>query len=149
MRGKCWERFPRHRPQRKQLVSDPGMHHGTCATHVPWCMSGSLTHGARENVPGIPDACATRDFTNLARGPWNQKMHRLQFVYKLIPPPYPCISHWKTMRRQSNLTHVIFFIFILLCLYLTGAVEYCRIMCVSMKITAVGDGLFFHTANLV
>ena len=25
------------------LVSDTGMHHGTCATHVPWCMSVSLT----------------------------------------------------------------------------------------------------------
>ena len=23
--------------------SDPDMHHGTCMTHVPWCMSGSLT----------------------------------------------------------------------------------------------------------
>ena len=23
--------------------SDPDMHHGKCATHVPWCMSGSLT----------------------------------------------------------------------------------------------------------
>ena len=22
---------------------DPGMHHGTCVTHVPWCMPGSLT----------------------------------------------------------------------------------------------------------
>ena len=27
------------------LVSDPDMHHGTCVTHVPWCMSGSLTCG--------------------------------------------------------------------------------------------------------
>ena len=26
-------------------VSDPDMHHGTCATHVPWCMPGSLTSG--------------------------------------------------------------------------------------------------------
>ena len=26
-------------------VSDPDMHHGTCVTHVPWCMSGSLTNG--------------------------------------------------------------------------------------------------------
>ena len=26
-------------------VSDPDMHHGTCVTHVPWCMSGSLTSG--------------------------------------------------------------------------------------------------------
>ena len=40
------------------LVSDPGMHYGTCVTHVPWCMSGSLTCGDEENVPGIPGACA-------------------------------------------------------------------------------------------
>ena len=26
-------------------VSDADMHHGTCVTHVPWCMSGSLTSG--------------------------------------------------------------------------------------------------------
>ena len=35
------------------------MHHGTCVTHVPWCMSGSLTHVGGENVPGIPGACAS------------------------------------------------------------------------------------------
>ena len=71
MRWECRERFPHQRPQRKTLVSDPGMHHGTCVTHVPWCMSGSLTCGGGENVPGIPGACATRNFTNLARGPWS------------------------------------------------------------------------------
>ena len=32
--------FSPNQPQRKPLVSDPGMHHGTCVTHVPWCMSG-------------------------------------------------------------------------------------------------------------
>ena len=26
-------------------VSYPDMHHGTCVTHVQWCMSGSLTSG--------------------------------------------------------------------------------------------------------
>ena len=26
-------------------MSDPDMHHGTCVTHVPWCMPGSLTNG--------------------------------------------------------------------------------------------------------
>ena len=26
-------------------ISDPDMHHGTCATHMPWCIPGSLTHG--------------------------------------------------------------------------------------------------------
>ena len=50
--------FPRRRLQRKPLVSDPGMHHGTCVTHVPWCMSGSFNCGDGENVPGIPGACA-------------------------------------------------------------------------------------------
>ena len=57
--GNAGNVFPRRRLQRKPLVSDPGMHHGTCVTHVPWCMSGSLTHGDGENVPGIPGACAS------------------------------------------------------------------------------------------
>ena len=35
MHRECRERFPHHRLQRKPLVSDPGMHHGTCVAHVP------------------------------------------------------------------------------------------------------------------
>ena len=58
MRRECGNVFPTRRFQSKLLVSDPGMHHGTCATHVPWCMSGSLSCGGGENVPGIPGACA-------------------------------------------------------------------------------------------
>ena len=69
--GNAGNVFPRHRLQRKPLVSDPDMHHGTCVTHVPWCMSGSLTRSGGENVPGIPGACVTRNFTYLARGPWD------------------------------------------------------------------------------
>ena len=61
MRRECRERFPRHRLQRKPLVSNLGMHHGT---------SGSLSREGGENVPGIPGACLTLDFTYLARGPW-------------------------------------------------------------------------------
>ena len=37
------------------LVNDPDMHYGTCVTHVPWCMSGSLTRGGGRNVSSIPD----------------------------------------------------------------------------------------------
>ena len=70
MRRECRERFSRQRLQRKWLVSDPGMHHDTCVTHVPWCMSRSLTRDAGENVPGIPGACATRNFAYLVRGTW-------------------------------------------------------------------------------
>ena len=55
-------------------VSDPEMHHGTCVSHVPWCMPGSLTSGFpwsrwRENVPGIPGTCAIRNVRYLVRGP--------------------------------------------------------------------------------
>ena len=56
--GNAGNVFPRRRLQRKSLVSDPGMHHGTCVTHVPWCMPGSLARGGGENFPGIPGACA-------------------------------------------------------------------------------------------
>ena len=56
--GNAGNVFPRRRFQRETLVSDPGMHHGTCVTHVPWCMSGLLTCGDGENVPGIPGVCA-------------------------------------------------------------------------------------------
>ena len=78
MRTECRERFPRHRLQRKPLVSDSGMHQDTCVTHVPWCMSGSLIRGGGENVPGIPGACVTPTFTYLARGPWLACIH---YVY--------------------------------------------------------------------
>ena len=56
--GNAGNVFPRRRFQRKPIVSDPGMHHGTCVTHVPRCMSGSLTCADGENVPDIPGACA-------------------------------------------------------------------------------------------
>ena len=65
--GNSGKRFLHHRLQRKPLVSDSGMHHGTCLTHMRWYMSGSLTRGDGENVPGIPGACATRNFTFVAR----------------------------------------------------------------------------------
>ena len=54
MRRECWDRFPCHWLQRKALVSDFGMHHGTSVTHVPWRMSESLTRGGLENIPEFP-----------------------------------------------------------------------------------------------
>ena len=83
MRRECRERFQ---------VSDPNMHHGTCVTHVPWFMPGSLTSGflwvgGGENFAGIPGACATRLFTYLVRGPWAK--------YDLPP------QHWKRVRQWT------------------------------------------------
>ena len=45
---------PPHRLQRKPLVTDPGMHHGTCVTHALWSMSGSLTRGGGKLFPEFP-----------------------------------------------------------------------------------------------
>ena len=46
--------------------------HASAVMHV-----GSLTRCGVENVPGIPGACATRNFTYLARGPWMDLDHYL------------------------------------------------------------------------
>ena len=75
MRRECREHFPRHWLQRKPLVSDSGV------THVPWCKSGLPTRGGGENVPGIPGACTTLNFTYLARGPWNRHTVLLCFAW--------------------------------------------------------------------
>ena len=72
--GNAGNVFPRRRLQRKLLVSDPGKHHGSCVTHVPWCTSGSLTCSGGKNVLGIPGACATRNYTYLTRGPYPQHL---------------------------------------------------------------------------
>ena len=63
---RCWSQLPEHRPwgscryaklwvahapgmpgtfSQPPQVSDPDMQHGTCVTHVPWSMPGSLTSG--------------------------------------------------------------------------------------------------------
>ena len=63
MRRECRERFPRYRFQGKP----------PCVTHVPWCMSGSLTRGGVENVPGIPGARTTRNFAYQIRDPWSSR----------------------------------------------------------------------------
>ena len=64
-----------------------------CVTHVPWCMSGSLTLGGRKNVPGIPGGCATHNFTYLARGAlanWETNISRVKFFHRLLTlPPLP------------------------------------------------------------
>ena len=77
-------------------VSDPDMHHGTCIAHVPRCMSGSLLSvsfdvGGGENVPGIPSACATCNFTYLIRGPavgtnWKGRLLILSFLHLVCTP---------------------------------------------------------------
>ena len=107
----CWEfrkRSPRHRVQRKPLVSDPGMHHGTCVTHMPWCKSGSLTRRGGEKVPGIPGACATRNFTYLVTDPLKRIPHYWHLVrgVPLLPEYSP---HKVPIMRSFDVSSVVSF----------------------------------------
>ena len=77
--------FSHHQLQRKPLVNDHGIYHGTCVTHVPWCMSGLLNRGGGENVPGIPGACSTRNFAHLARGPWFLWLSMISNTFQVHP----------------------------------------------------------------
>ena len=65
MRRECREPFPRHQLQRKPLVSD----HGTCVTHVPWCMSGSVTRRWRGKRSRHSRRMRNMQFLYLARVP--------------------------------------------------------------------------------
>ena len=86
MRQECRERFP-PLPISKETTT-------TCVTHVPWCMSGSLTCGDGENVPGIPGACAPAILRIWQEAHWRQTIiwtnHAL--VYWLIYAPFARMS---------------------------------------------------------
>ena len=64
-------------------------------------MSGSLTHGGGENVPGIPGACANCNFTYLVRGPWN-------FISLVIftPSPLNVPKHWGLLMVISSKLYI-------------------------------------------
>ena len=80
--------FPHHRFQRKSLVSDPGMHHGTCVTHVSWCMSGSLTCGDGKTFPAFP-AHAHQQFCVSGKTP---VVRYFTFDFALVPGESYAIS---------------------------------------------------------
>ena len=118
MRRECRERFPRHRLQRKPLVSDPGMHHGTCVTHVSCCMSGSfptfpvhaqpailrMWQEAHSIIKDIPVPCCLRFDVNChtcERCPWHSSRTG-DFVpsrYTQVLPPVCASSRLQRLKR--------------------------------------------------
>ena len=66
-------------------VSDSDMHHGTCVTHVPWCMPGSLTSGFLWSRWRGKKLTAFPAHTYLVRGPWTT-----------------CTSHYSTLMPRSS-----------------------------------------------
>ena len=101
-------------------VSDPDMHHGTCVTHVPWCMPGSLTSFLwnrrwGETFPAFPAHAQPRDFTYLARGPWCLFCSISIVILSVIPVTYialMCGVGWRGMcvcvirRRCTMVLHI-------------------------------------------
>ena len=89
MRRECRKRFLRHRQFAPPRISDPVMYHGTCVTHVPWCMPGSLTswfdwnwwrekrsqHSRRMRNPQFNVSCKRPKKWNAVR-----RNFRLQFI---------------------------------------------------------------------
>ena len=98
MHRECRGCIFRHRLQREPLVSDPVMHHGTCVT---WCMSGLVTRGGGENVPGIPGACATCNFTYLARGSGTYIFQILSYSIQVC----------RSSRRGNDMCNLVLFEF--------------------------------------
>ena len=84
--GNAGSVFPHHR----------GLAIPTCITARAWrtcrdaCrdrqLAVSFKVGGGENVPGIPGACATRNFTHLARGPCTDRQRPVQRII--------WASHW-------------------------------------------------------
>ena len=107
-------------------VSDPDMHHGMCVTHVPWYMPGSLTSGFlwsrwQGKVPGIPGACATRNFTYLVRGPWllykgfsvRLKLHHMHGLTKAFMLSFPLMKSylsWETIQFSGRFIQVLLYL---------------------------------------
>ena len=73
------------------LVSDPGMHHGTCATHVPWCMPGSLTSGF---------------LWNRWRGKRSRHSRRMRNPWFYISGKRPCDEHFSRSLNSESFEHL-------------------------------------------
>ena len=136
--------------------------HGTCVTHVPWCMPGSLISGFRwspwrGNVPGIPSACATCNFAYLVRGPWQLMTQGIIFqvywpsssvilrVYKfdlmkytlfvVFNPLYTFLSTYISASHNMIIPGFPFFLFARLNLCFIVVKYYCILLFLDINLT--------------
>ena len=82
------------------------MHHGTCVTHVPWCMSGSLTCGDGEKIPNIPGACTPAIlpiWQEAHSPPTPPKVHKVHVSQPLSScwPVCNSMLYWNQIHRKS------------------------------------------------
>ena len=79
---------------KETVVSDPGMHHGTCVTHVSWCMSRSLTCGGEENVPDIPGASVNQKILRI----WQEAYYNTLYIAATAPTMW----NYGTLRKSYS-----------------------------------------------
>ena len=99
-------------PTSKEIASQRPRHVSRqCVSHVPWCMSGSLTRGGRENVSGISDACVTQQFYVSGKRPMGTVSCRCHLCPKLPDSDrrmvrdgflLVAILHWKTYIQKEG-----------------------------------------------
>ena len=68
-------------------VSDPDMHHGTCVTHVPWCMPGSITSGF---------------IWSQWRGKRSRHSRRMRNPQFIVSGKWPIATHWPGSPKQGS-----------------------------------------------
>ena len=98
MHRECRERFPRH----CWLAIPTYITARASRTCRDACrnrkLAVSFEIGGGENVPGIPGACATRNFVYLARGPWRRSDTVLLCLFHCgLVTPYDIVDmdhHW-------------------------------------------------------
>ena len=109
------------------------MHAGIANSRFP------LNSAAGGNVPGIPGACATRNFTYLVRGPCDVRFvsHVLTIsgfmlsIYALNSPAFYAIQYLRLLGAGKYSMGTW------LGLYMYNFTEYCCILCIIQQI---GDG---------
>ena len=82
------------------LVFDPGMHQGTCVTHVLWCILGSLTCGGGKTFPALPGHAHPQFYVSGKRPITVRNQGISSNGINLIIPEYPGLS----IGRLNNCT---------------------------------------------
>ena len=85
---------------------------------------GIANRRCRGSVPGIPGACATRNFMYLARGPWNNCDSRLWSRTNQDPP---LLTDWDT--KYIDITIYVYGVDLCKCMYIcTSSTHKCDVV---------------------
>ena len=127
--------------------SDLDMHHGTCVTHVPWCMPGSLTsHFLWSRWWGKCSQYARRmrnpQFYVPGKRPTDKTIHKfLMLPCSITSPNHYAIT---SVRSSCALRYMVHFVvYCGLCLHMITDCQQCRWHCCEPGVWKGSDSLRF------